>query len=266
MSFLKNFLIRWTGNRPAQRILGRAMHEIQFLMGIGSGGEVENSGEVHVLKMVGKRYDAPYCVFDVGSNKGQFLTLATKTLPPATHIHCFEPGGQTFAMLQQNARVLHREGIVLNNIALGSESGERVLYADEPGSGLASLTRRRLDHANIHFGVNEVVRVQPLDLYCREHSIDFIHLLKLDVEGHELDVLNGSVEMFEKGKIGMITFEFGGCNIDTRTYVQDFFYFFKRWDMTISRLTPSGFLYPLTGYRELYEQFRTTNFVILKTR
>ena len=39
--------------------------------------------------------------------------------------------------------------------------------------------------------------------------------------------LIGAQTMFEKRAIGMVTFEFGGCNIDTRTYYKDFFYFFQ---------------------------------------
>ncbi len=62
----------------------------------------------------------------------------------------------------------------------------------------------------------------------------------------------------------MATFEFGGCNIDTRTYFQDFYYFFEDVGMRVLRITPSGFLTPIDSYKEVYEQFTTTNFVALK--
>ena len=88
--------------------------------------------------------------------------------------------------------------------------------------------------------------------------------MKLDVEGHELDVLRGAVRMLESQKIKMISFEFGSCNLDSRTYFQDFFYFFKEIGMsTLFRITPSGYLSPIKEYQEIYEQFRTTNFIAL---
>ena len=97
--------------------------------------------------------------------------------------------------------------------------------------------------------------------YCTGQGIDHIDWLKIDVEGHELDVLNGGTKMFSGSAIGMVTFEFGGCNIDTRTFLQDFFCFFRDHQMRIARITPAGYLHELHSYQEAYEQFRTTNFV-----
>jgi len=86
----------------------------------------------------------------------------------------------------------------------------------------------------------------------------------MSVGGHELDVLTGASEMFHKRAIQMVTFEFGGCNIDTRSFFQDFYYFFQDFGMNISRITPSGYLFPIPSYKEILEQFRTTNFVAIR--
>jgi hypothetical protein len=96
--------------------------------------------------------------------------------------------------------------------------------------------------------------------------VDTIHLLKADIEGHEMDLLLGARRMFEKRAIRMATFEFGGCNIDTRTFYKDFFYFFRDNGMDLYRITPSGYLHPLPDYREIDEQYRTTNFAAIDNR
>ena len=70
--------------------------------------------------------------------------------------------------------------------------------------------------------------------------------------------------MFLNNSIDMVTFEFGGCNIDTRTFFQEFWYFFTKNDMDIYRITPSGYLYKLEQYKEIIEQYRTTNFIAIK--
>jgi hypothetical protein len=80
----------------------------------------------------------------------------------------------------------------------------------------------------------------------------------MDVEGNELKVLNGSKGMLNEGKIDFIQFEFGGCNIDSRTYFQDFFYLLKE-RYRIYRIIGDG-LYEIRQYREQFEIFTTTNF------
>lgn len=178
-------------------------------------------------------------------------------------LHCFEPSIPTFELLLQRFKNTD-ENIILNNFALGAQEQDATLYYDKQGSGLASLTKRRLDHFNISFEQSQKVHINTLDTYCKMHNIEHIHLLKLDVEGHELDVLNGAIELFSKNAIDIVTFEFGGCNIDTKTYFQDFWYFFKDKNMSIYRILPNSKLYKIPEYREFYEQFVTTNYVAMK--
>jgi len=214
----------------------------------------------YVFKELQKQHNAPYCIFDIGSNKGQFLELALSCLSINDFsIHCFEPGKGTFKILEDLLPEYNR--VVLNNIGIGKDKSEEVLYYDRVGSGIASLTKRRLDHFGVNFDKVEKVGINTIDNYCSDNKINHIHLLKIDIEGHELDALVGARRMFSSKSIDVVTFEFGGCNIDTHTFFQDFWYFFSEMDFKLFRITPSGFLYPLDTYKEIYEQFRTTNFV-----
>jgi hypothetical protein len=88
-----------------------------------------------------------------------------------------------------------------------------------------------------------------------------IDLLKLDVEGHEFDILEGVERMLSQQNIRFISFEFGGANIDTRTYFQDYFYLFKKYDYNIYRILPNSDPFPITQYDEVDETFRTTNYL-----
>lgn len=229
-------------------------------MGLGSGGDVLSSGEQAILHVLKQKKQPPYCIFDIGSNKGQFLKLIIEHVATDDFtIHCFEPGHETFKMLAESSKEDKR--ITLNNIGLGKQKADATLHYDKIGSGLASLTKRKLNHFNIDFSKSEQVVIDTIDNYCSENSIDHIHLLKIDIEGHELDVLAGAIRMFVSKSIDIVTFEFGGCNIDTRTYFQDFWYFFSEANFSLFRITPSGYTHPLKAYREIYEQFRTTNFM-----
>jgi FkbM family methyltransferase len=235
----------------------------QYLMGIGAGAGVFASGERAIFPLLRRQARPPYCVFDVGANRGQFLRLTLDSIGTEEFaVHCFEPGRGTFAMLASDAKVDSR--VHLNNLGLGRERGNLQLHYDKVGSGLASLTRRNLDHFGIDFSATETVAIDPLDQYCAERAIERVHLLKIDIEGHELDALAGARRMFAARAIDLVSFEFGGCNIDTRTFFRDFWYFFAEAGMRIYRISPSGQLRAIVAYREILEQFRTTNFVAVK--
>jgi hypothetical protein len=82
-----------------------------------------------------------------------------------------------------------------------------------------------VDHFGIKFDFEERIQVNTLDEWVQNQStLVQPPILKLDVEGHELSVLTGGKEMLKK--IQLVQFEFGGSNIDARTYFQDFWYFF----------------------------------------
>ena len=86
-----------------------------------------------------------------------------------------------------------------------------------------------------------------------------ISLCKLDIEGHELSVLNSMKKIFYK--FNVIQFEFGGCNIDTRTYFKDYWLTLKD-NFLIYRICPNGLLL-IQEYSEIEERFNLTNYLAI---
>jgi FkbM family methyltransferase len=264
-ALLKRVLSKISGHDYIQRCLEKNIRASLYLMGVGSGSDVSASGEEAVFRALGQRFAPPYCIFDVGSNQGQFLQIALKNIPfQDLSIHCFEPGRETFKALTRFAAGLDEHAAIkLNNIGVGNEKGQAVLHFDQHGSALASLTKRNLDHFDIAFEESERVEIDTIDSYCVENVINHIHLLKIDIEGHELDALVGAKKMLESKSVDMVCFEFGGTDIDTRTFFRDFWRFFSQVKMRLFRITPSGYLSPIDSYREIHEQFASTNFLAI---
>lgn len=251
-----------TGNKIAQKYIARRIRKSQILAGIGSGGNVENSGEKSICKKLKYLKQDSYCLFDVGANKGDFTKMILDFFNNDTiEIHSFEPSKATFELLSNNIK---SDKVILNNKGLGKEAGIFPFYTDSPGSGIASLTKRQLDYLGVDFDYSEDVLIDTLDEYCLANNIKEIDLLKLDVEGHEFDVLEGSKEMLKRKMIKMISFEFGGCNIDTRIFLRDFYYLLNEFGFLLYRITPSGYFYLLDNYSEKLELFRTTNFLAIR--
>jgi len=252
------------GNRLGQEALASIVRKCHRYMGIGTGDDVLTSGERGVIERIKSLRTPPYCIFDVGSHLGEYLGVALSVMAgEECRIHCFEPSGRLFGALSKKAGGDKR--VVLNNCALGKEEGQVQLYYDvEEASG--SLTKRRLDHIGIEYSQSETVTIDTLDSYCEKNGISNIHLLKADIEGHELDLFHGAKRLLETGSIKIATFEFGGCNIDTHTYFQDYFYYFKEMNMDLYRITPAGYLHPIKKYSEMEEQFKTTNFAAINNR
>lgn len=195
---------------------------------------------------------------DVGANVGKWAESLLR-LSPEAKITCFEPSRAAFEKLQalpipQNSKV------DFVRAAVSRGNGNATLHYDEAASGLASLTRRRLDHFNIDFNLSETVETINLDTYFKD-SAELPNVIKLDIEGHELDALAGALQILKS--VSICQFEFGGCNIDTRTYWQDFWYFFTDLGFDLYRVTPDG-PYHVKKYLEIDECFVTTNYVAVR--
>ena len=239
----------------------RSLHdECLKRLGFGTGSGVHRSGESFVARFLSSQLPKNATIFDVGANRGQYASILADAFPSAT-IYLFEPSPTTFKILLDNMR--EAENIRAHNLGVSDSDGQMTLFSDKCGSGMASLHQRRLDHFGISMDRRETVNVTSLDSFCRGNGVSTIDLLKLDVEGHELAVLRGAQGLLDANTIGAIQFEFGGCNIDSRTFFQDFFYLLSG-RFRLYRVLPRG-LVRVDRYRETDEVFVTTNYLALSS-
>jgi len=227
-------------------------------MNIGMGECVETSGEKYVLDYIRGKMDIK-CVFDVGANIGSY-TLKIKKQLGNVEVHAFEASKKTFGVLKENTK--DEKNVILVNKAVSDQEGLATLFSDKENSGLASLFDRQLGALNIDFSLREKVELTTLDTYCKENGIDRIDFLKMDIEGNEYKALIGAKAMLSQGRIGAIQIEFGGCNIDSKTFIRDFWYLLnEKYDMY--RILQNS-IEKIDKYDEKLEIFVTTNFLFLR--
>jgi len=236
------------------KILSLIERVAAYLLGKGwssSTVEKEFSAALSLLK----QNKVNLCV-DIGGNKGTYTEQIIKKVP-ACNVVIFEPAETNVELLRR--KFSEAPNVKIEQCAVSNEVGDATLYSNEDGSGLASLTQRRLDHFGIDFDNTESIKTIKFEDYWKaELKSQNIDICKIDIEGHELDALAGFGEAIKH--VSVIQFEFGGCNIDTRTFFQDFWYFFQEHGFELYRISPIGLIH-IPRYRELDEFFSTTNYL-----
>jgi len=231
--------------------------DMKRLQGKGWGSGTVFEEATQAIGLIRKKASDEIVVLDIGANIGNYSKAVLK-LSPNAKIFAFEPS--SIARRDLETSFASEEQVEIFPFALGSSSGRAVLWSDKAGSGLGSLTKRRLDHFEIDFNVNEEIEISTLDEWNSSRRLR-PDLIKIDVEGHELEVLKGGESILKDTKL--VQFEFGGCNIDSRTYFQDFWYFFSSRGFSIYRISPHGPI-PIAEYDEEDEHFMTTNYLAVR--
>ena len=205
----------------------------------------------------------PLIFIDIGAHVGDYTNEILRRYP-SINAFLFEPQSGNKSTLE-NA-YSHMPNVKINACALSNVNGKQKLYFDKIGSVLASLENRRLEHFNVNMNNSEEIETKRFDDFWKTTKYNentIIDYVKIDVEGYELYVMLGFGNLIYNMRV--IQFEFGGANIDTRIFFQDFWYFFKDRNFSLYRITPNGIL-PIRDYSEHDEFFSTTNYIAVNKK
>lgn len=230
--------------------------ELLAMLAQGKGWHSTTAQEIEAVRtLLGSKAYGPLVVLDGGANVGHWTRAALAAFPGA-QIHAFEPSSTAVEALRSTVGADPR--VSVHQLALSNETGQATLYSHQPGAIIGSLSKRRL--ARIEFDHQESVSMVTLSEWARSAGVDTVDVLKLDIEGFELDALRGADGLL--GSISVIQFEFSAADIDTRTYFQDFWYLLTEAGRRLYRLGPTG-LHPVERYAAQDEVFITTNYFVV---
>jgi len=166
----------------------------------------ENNVHQLALKILMDKPDG--LVLDIGANLGTFcVPLAQKI--PQLKFHAFEPQRIVSYQLCANIIINSLDNVYTYELALSNENASVDLampdYAAETNIGAFSIDKEVRENEYECKTVNTTDRIDvvPLDFL----TFDNIRLIKIDVEGHELEVLQGGIETIKANNYPPIIFE-----------------------------------------------------------
>jgi FkbM family methyltransferase len=151
--------------------------------------------------------------FDIGSNIGLFSLHAAQIVTNKGSIHAFEPTPNTFARLMENIELNRYQHIITaNNIGISSNIGTLSLNISTDGHDAWNTFAKQ---SEICFEKKIEIPVEKLDNYLTEKNISCkdIALIKIDVEGWEMEVIKGAKNLLIEENAPVLMVEFTESNL-----------------------------------------------------
>jgi FkbM family methyltransferase len=179
-------------------------------------------------------------VADIGANKGAYLYWLQKAVGGDGKVFAFEPQPSLARYLKSVCAAMRWENVFVRDCALSDTVAVRTLHvpgaADSPGASLEMP-------ADAAGGRSYECQTDTLDRQL--HGVDKISLLKIDVEGHELNVFRGAREILAQHAPALL-FECEARHLRQHT-MQDVFSFLENFGYTGEFFSPDG-LRPLAEF------------------
>ena len=168
--------------------------------------------EPNILKSL-KKLNINY-IFDVGSHRGESIDYFIK-LKNLKKIQSFEPQKDIFLVLKKKYK--NNNKVILNQVALSQNENYKDFYINDLSSTSSfsrlnkkslwlKIKNRILNKKNPI--INKIkIRSLTIDKFIKQKKIKKIDLLKIDTEGHELEVLKGALKTIKEQKVKFILIE-----------------------------------------------------------
>ena len=211
----KDFIYKWDDDITIRVIQGEHGTTECYYLGL------YDYLEMSMLKKLVHQGDV---FFDIGANVGTWSLLAAKN---GGNAYAFEPVKKTFdimsSMVELNPDLRNR--IVCENAAVGDVDGMVCITTDEE-----STTNHVVENTQGSEST-QMVRQIAIDEYAKNMHIK---MAKIDVEGYEVQALNGMKTMLREGKVDVIVLEdFDGKNSKSYQLLRS--YGFKRCSYDLNR-------------------------------
>jgi len=164
---------------------------------------IDGSYERETRSFILQRLTEGDAFVDVGANIGVFTVSAALKVGAQGRVLAIEASPRVFPYLERNVQLNTLDNVTVANCAASDGTEEDVSFYEAPANkfGMGSLAPQ--------FSVKPTaVKTRTLDDLVREHGIERVAVLKVDVEGHEAGVFRGAERLLRGPHSPAIAFEF----------------------------------------------------------
>jgi len=154
--------------------------------------------ETEIVKKLIKKGDI---VLDVGANIGYFTLIFAKLVGKNGRVFAFEPDPTNFNLLKKNVEANGYQNVILNDKALSNKTGKTKLFLSDTNFGDHMIVDTKEDRNSVE------VEMTTGDDYFRDLN-EQINFIKMDIQGAEIDALNGMSSLLKKMNDVKILIEF----------------------------------------------------------
>jgi FkbM family methyltransferase len=212
--------------------------------------EVKMVMKLFELQKVNREKEGRQFIIDVGANLGEYSQKILNSFPNLNYI-LFEPQEEIFNRCSK--KFVNQQNFKIYNFGLFSENIEKNIYQSGNKHGIASVYDRKHeinDDVKYDFKKSNLIELKRFDKLGLK--IDNIKLIKIDVEGAELEVLKGFGEYLKK--TFLIQFEWGRAQLDSKNSFLEFWELLSKHGFEIYRIHPGGIkkIRKYSWYEEIY--------------
>ena len=171
----------------------RSLFEIEADAGYAT--HIASRFEPHTVNLLNALTDANSSILDVGANIGM-TSIAMAQMAQLGRVVAVEPVKAAFDMLRGNVERAGLGNISFHNFALGDRTGSVVMQGSRDNASGSFVADRHTIEDSEHF--LETVTMKRLDDAWPQFGMARLDLIKIDVEGCEIDVLTGAKEVLRR--------------------------------------------------------------------
>jgi FkbM family methyltransferase len=190
--------IRWVGTSMHERdqVIARGFAKgLKINIGFSHVGYVLGTTEPEVQAALDMLLRPGMTVYDIGANVGFHAISAARRIGPEAKVVCFEALPANAKQIEYNASSNRFTNIQVIAAALGSSEGEAAFWTSkQPTWGKLASVGKKPDK----FAKEVKVRLRRLDSVVDEMKLPPPALIKMDVEGSEIEVLEGARQTLER--------------------------------------------------------------------